>query len=90
MAGCDAPQIMVKIERCACAPVLPACPLTLPPPPSFRKFDRAARLETEPGVGWLRLYSRRVASFGDVCSEAQAFVDRVQSDVDTASSVQSP
>lgn len=32
------------------------------------------RLATDPGVGWLRLYPRRVGTFDQVVAEAQQFI----------------
>ena len=39
----------------------------------YLQFDRRERMQSEHGVGWVRLYPRAVGSFSDVCVEVERF-----------------
>eukprot|EP00941_MAST-03F_sp_MAST-3F-sp1_P002387 g2387.t1 len=42
----------------------------------YLRFDRIERLESEHGVGWVRMYPTNVGSFWDVCKEVAKFANR--------------
>lgn len=39
-------------------------------------FDRQARLESDPGIGWVRLYPRRAGSVEDIVAQVSVFIEQ--------------